>query len=460
MLGAAAEGKDPIDDVPRTLARLSHLLHMLPFPAVPTQLAQCHLGVAENGREDIVEVMGDAAGQGAERLHAPGMPQPQFECLLLPLGLLSAERAGKNLTDRAQQRDGVVCPVLLPLDRIEAQASDAISGVPQRNTEPGADAALHQPRFQLASWHCLNGRDVDAAMTLIHFAAPGRFSDAVLWAFASDCPRGVRPAIGWTESFATPGIGSDVQCIIDLLEDDTDAIHARVAAQLLEPLPDSVARPIQGRIDQLRRDAGNKMFEIRARLERTRIGAQPHIEMAEIDQQQHRREVEEHAKDPGERLGVAVILHEEILQKTRLLRNARREETRQNAVHGREHSQDQISVRAQRGDILPEAGGCGEDGELVQQGGDLGRLGLDHDRQVFAGFAGRSAESAAQMREVGQGVLRKCVGRLELFNQPLLLVQPRGNAVHEQSRPAPVPPAPRSSSTASRSRVTTATRGS
>jgi hypothetical protein len=36
------------------------------------------------------------------------MPQPRFEGLLLPLGLLAAERAGKDLTDRAQQRDVVI----------------------------------------------------------------------------------------------------------------------------------------------------------------------------------------------------------------------------------------------------------------------------------------------------------------------------------------------------------------
>jgi hypothetical protein len=108
------------------------------------------------------------------------------------------------------------------------------------------------------------------------------------------------------------------------VEDDIGAIHARVAAELLEPLADSVARPIEWRIDQLRRDAGNQMFEIRARLQRARVGAQPHIEMAEIDQQQHRREIEEHAKDPGERLGLTMLLDEEIPQGTRPLRDARR----------------------------------------------------------------------------------------------------------------------------------------
>ena len=49
-----------------------------------------------------------------------------FERLLLPLGLLAAERAGEDLTDRAQQRDVVVCPALLGRDRIEAEEADAL----------------------------------------------------------------------------------------------------------------------------------------------------------------------------------------------------------------------------------------------------------------------------------------------------------------------------------------------
>ena len=120
-------------------------------------------------------------------------------------------------------------------------------------------------------------------------------------------------------------MGPAIHCIIGSVEDDIDAVHARVAAQLLEPLQDSMARPIDWRIDQLRRDASNQVLEIRARLQGTRIGAQSHIEMAEIDQQQHRCEVEEDARDPGKRLGATMFLDEEILQGTRLLRNTRRE---------------------------------------------------------------------------------------------------------------------------------------
>ena len=200
MLGAAAEGQDPIDDVPCPLARLPHLLDMLPFATVPTQPAERHLRIAENRAKDIVEVMRDAARQRAQRLHALGMPQARFEGLLLPLGPLAAERAGEDLTGRAQQRDVVVCPALLGRDRIEAQQADALSCRPHRNTEPGADAPLRQPRFLLAWRQLLNRGNIDAAITLIAFKTPGR----------SDCQRAVRPAIGCINSFATPAIGRGI----------------------------------------------------------------------------------------------------------------------------------------------------------------------------------------------------------------------------------------------------------
>ena len=178
LLGAAAEGKDAVDDVPRALARLLHLLHMLPFPAVPAQPGQQHLGIAENGAEDVVEVMRDASGQRAERLHALGMPQARFERLPFPLAPLAEQRIHQDLADRSQQRDVVFRPALLAHDGIEAQEADAVSGVPQRNAEPGANPALRQPRLRFAGRQCRNGGDVDAAITLIplelHVIAPLR----------------------------------------------------------------------------------------------------------------------------------------------------------------------------------------------------------------------------------------------------------------------------------------------
>ena len=77
-------------------------------------------------------------------------------------------------------------------------------------------------------------------MTLIPFGSPGR----------SYCQRAVWPANEGVDSFATPTIGSGVDCIIGFVEDDIDAIYAHMTAQLLEPLQYSVACPIELRIDQ------------------------------------------------------------------------------------------------------------------------------------------------------------------------------------------------------------------
>jgi hypothetical protein len=245
---------------------------------------------------------------------------------------------------------------------------------------------------------------------------------------------------------------SRVRCAIAALEEGVRAIHAGVAAQLLEPLADAAAGLIGRRIDQLRRDAGDQMLEIRARLQGTRVGAQAHVEMAEVDQQRHRGEVEQHAENPGKRLGAAMLRDEGIAQRACVRRNPRREQTRQNFVHRRKGPEDQGSMCAERSDIVPERSGRGEDRELVQQCGDLGGLRsvcgttdepehavgepADHDRHVFAGLARGCAEGAAQMPEVGQRVPQQRVGRFEVFDQRFLLVELGGDALDEAARRA------------------------
>ena len=185
LLAAAAEGKDPIDDVPRPLARLPHLPHMLPFPAVRRSAAERHLGVAEDRPEDIVEVMRDAAGQCAERLHALGMPQPQLEVCF---------------SRSACSRPSALAKIS-PIVRSSAMSSSAqrfsasTASKPRRPTRfpayhSGTQSQERMPRsvsldFSSLRRQCLNGRNVDAAMTLIALGTPGR----------SDRQRAVRPAI-------------------------------------------------------------------------------------------------------------------------------------------------------------------------------------------------------------------------------------------------------------------------
>ena len=198
--------------------------------------------------------------------------------------------------------------------------------------------------------------------------------------------------------------------------------------------------------------------------------------MAEIDQQQHRGEVEEQAKDPGERLGAAMLVEEEILQGAR--RSEMRVASRRARIPSTAGSIRKISRHARAARRCPPAGGGGgEGGELIQHCGDLGRLGIirgaadeaehavgkpaDRHRHGLRRPGSGRAEPVAQMGEVAQGVLQQRVGRFEVFDQRLLLVQPAAMlSMSEPRRTAWPRPRPRSSTATSRSLATAATRGS
>ena len=53
----------------RAAARLPDLLDVLPAGVVGRQVVEHHLAVAEDRAQQIVEVVGDAAGQPAHRFH-------------------------------------------------------------------------------------------------------------------------------------------------------------------------------------------------------------------------------------------------------------------------------------------------------------------------------------------------------------------------------------------------------
>ncbi len=134
--------------------------------------------------------------------------------------------------------------------------------------------------------------------------------------------------------------------MIGSMEDNIGTIHADVLAQPLQRLADRCGRPVDGGVDQLPRYAGDQVLEIRSCLQRAGLGAQSHIEQAEIDQQQDRREVKQHAKDPGARFGVALPLHKVILQAVRLLGDPSLEQACKDPVDEWMIPQDQGAMRA------------------------------------------------------------------------------------------------------------------
>src|SRR5260370_37851870 len=104
------------------------------------------------------------------------MPQARFERLPFPLAPLAEQGIHKDLADRPQQRDVVVRPALVAHDRVKAQDADAGSGMPQRNAEPGANPARRQSRLLFAARQSRNGRNLDAAITLVSLRTPSRSS--------------------------------------------------------------------------------------------------------------------------------------------------------------------------------------------------------------------------------------------------------------------------------------------
>ena len=66
-LATTAKGKNLLDDVLRPLARLHDLSDMTPAQIPSARSASRHFAVAEHGAEDIVELMGYAAGERSDR---------------------------------------------------------------------------------------------------------------------------------------------------------------------------------------------------------------------------------------------------------------------------------------------------------------------------------------------------------------------------------------------------------
>ena len=237
---------------------------------------QQHLGIAENGAEDVVEVMRDASGQRADRLHALGMPQACFE--RLPFAL-------------ARSRNSAFTRIS-PIVRSSAMSSSVqrfllmTASKPRRPTlfpacHSGTQSQERIPHSISLVFASLGGSaatdgDVDAAITLIFLGIPYHFAVALRWAFASGRQPAVRPAVGHIDSAAKPAVACGLRAMIGSMEDDIGTIHAHMLAQPFQRLADRFGRPLDGRVDQLPGYAGDHVLEIRSCPQRAGIGAQPH----------------------------------------------------------------------------------------------------------------------------------------------------------------------------------------
>ena len=83
----AAEGEDALHQFLGAATRLADLVETHHRRVTGADILASQLDVAEDGTEDVVEVVRDAAGQRAEGFHLLRCAQLRLQCPALPLGV-------------------------------------------------------------------------------------------------------------------------------------------------------------------------------------------------------------------------------------------------------------------------------------------------------------------------------------------------------------------------------------
>src|SRR5260370_42001092 len=76
---AAAEPENTIDQRLGTPGRMHHIIHIAPQRGVRRGLLLRELTVAQDGTQDVVEVVSDTSRQGTHRLHLLRLPQLRLQ---------------------------------------------------------------------------------------------------------------------------------------------------------------------------------------------------------------------------------------------------------------------------------------------------------------------------------------------------------------------------------------------
>src|ERR1700680_2964634 len=84
---AAAEAENAIDQHLGTPGRVHHVVNVAPQGAALDGLFLCKLAIPQDRPEYVVEIVGDAACKGADRLHLLRLPQLCLQMLLVGLYL-------------------------------------------------------------------------------------------------------------------------------------------------------------------------------------------------------------------------------------------------------------------------------------------------------------------------------------------------------------------------------------
>ena len=105
-LAAPAEGEDLIDEIARPLARAPDLREgPRRRPPIRPELSFRRFRISEDRTDDIIEVVRDAAGEGADRFHAAGSLQVCLQARALPLEVFARDGVGDAVESHAQQTE-------------------------------------------------------------------------------------------------------------------------------------------------------------------------------------------------------------------------------------------------------------------------------------------------------------------------------------------------------------------
>src|SRR5438552_1267667 len=97
-----SEQQNLIHQFARPLAGAADLLKDSAVAAPPCVRRVPHLGVTKNGAKNVVEIMGYAAGQRADRLQPPRVVQASLQAHPVLLERLSVKRVGDGVEPHSQ----------------------------------------------------------------------------------------------------------------------------------------------------------------------------------------------------------------------------------------------------------------------------------------------------------------------------------------------------------------------
>ncbi len=274
---------------PRSAAA-SYLVDMLCRLGSRRELRLDHLRIAENGADDVVEVVRNPACQRSDHLHAARPFQPRRESRPVALEKLALDGIGHRIAGEPHhgQREN---PVRCRPEGVEPHDASHSARSDQPHAGPGADAGGREHVL-----HCAGRQGGDI-----------RHGDDVGSGRAEPLGQGkglIGPARRIRRSVRAPSVHSGGV----LIQHHIAALHADRPAELAEHLLQPRIGFRRRAVDQARRVLGNDMLECRPLSQRKGAGTQPQAETHEHDEQQQRDQVQQQPKSLRRRLdgGLAV----------------------------------------------------------------------------------------------------------------------------------------------------------